>query len=174
MNNMRGVILSAGLGTRLAPVTNLINKHLLPVYDRVMAEYPLETLVRAGVKDIMIVTGEKNAGTYVNYFRDGANFGCRIVYGFQPGGDKGIADALAVAEEFCSGHQVAVILGDNYFEDDVSNEVREFADADKDGALVFFKEVENPTRYGVARTEGDKVVEIIEKPENPPSNLDQT
>ncbi len=170
---MRGVILSGGLGTRLAPITNLVNKHLLPVYDKLMGEYPLETLVKAGITDIMIVTGEKNAGTYVNYFKDGSNWGAKIVYGFQKDGNGGIAEALAVAREFCNGHKVATLLGDNYFEDDVSSYISDF-DKQERGAMIFLKEVNNPRRYGVARIDGDKIIEIVEKPINPQSNLAQT
>lgn len=166
---MKGIILSGGLGTRLRPLTYVTHKHLLPVYNKVMVEIPLATLTRAGIKDIMVVTGEENAGQYVNFLGNGGTYGCNIVYGFQsePGG---IAQAIGVAKEFCKGEKIAVILGDNYFEDDISAAAEAFIKQDT-GAKVFLYEVEDPRRYGVARFEGDKVVEILEKPENPPSNF---
>ncbi|MFH1769603.1 MAG: sugar phosphate nucleotidyltransferase [Parcubacteria group bacterium] len=170
---MRGVILCGGLGTRLLPLTKLVNKHMLPVYDRLMGEYPLEVLVKAGIKDIMIVTGEKSAGSYVNYFKNGEDFGCRLVYGFQPGGDRGISDAISVAEEFCEGDKAVVINGDNYFEDDITPYIKSFEKVEK-GAMILLTEVLDPERSGVARIENGKIVEIVEKPKNPPTNFIQT
>ncbi|MBI5465982.1 MAG: NTP transferase domain-containing protein [Candidatus Kerfeldbacteria bacterium] len=166
---MKGVILAGGLGTRLKPITNVTNKHLLPVYDRPMIYYPLETLAGAGLKDILIVSGPEHAGHFLHLLGSGKEFGLRLSYELQdePGG---IAQALGLAENFADNEPVAAILGDNIFEDDLSQAIRAFA-ADPQGAHVFLKEVSDPKRFGVAVVEGESIVEIIEKPAKPPTNL---
>lgn len=166
---MKGVILAGGLGTRLKPITNVTNKHLLPVYDRPMIYYPLETLAGAGLKDILIVSGPEHAGHFLHLLGSGKEFGLRLSYELQdePGG---IAQALGLAENFADNEPVAAILGDNIFEDDLSQAIRAFAAAPQ-GAHVFLKEVADPKRFGVAVVEGESIVEIIEKPAKPPTNL---
>src|SRR3989344_4984597 len=173
---MKGVILSGGLGTRLRPLTLVTHKHLLPVYNKIMVEIPLQTLTNAGIKDIMVVTGEENAGQYVNFLGNGSVHGCNIYYGFQKEAG-GISQAIGVARPFCEGHKVIVILGDNYFEEDITPYVADFKKMNK-GALVVFNELDDKKRLtdkGVAiLDENKKLVGIVEKPKDPPSNLAQT
>jgi glucose-1-phosphate thymidylyltransferase len=166
---MKGVILAGGLGTRLKPITLVTNKHLLPVYDRPMIYYPLETLAKAGLKDILIVSGPEHAGHFLQLLGSGKEFGVRLSYELQdePGG---IAQALGLAENFADGEPIAAILGDNIFEEDLSPAIREFS-SQAEGAHVFLKAVDDPKRFGVARVEAERIVEIIEKPTVPPTNL---
>lgn len=165
---MKGVILAGGLGTRLYPLTHVSNKHLLPVYDKPMIFYPIRTLVNAGIKDVLIVTSGPHVGHFLGVLKNGKEVGLRhLEYAYQEKPDGGIADALSLAEDFADGESVAVILGDNTTDADISKDVSNF----KDGALVFLKEVEDPQRFGVAQVEGNKITEIEEKPENPKSNL---
>jgi glucose-1-phosphate thymidylyltransferase len=166
---MKGVILAGGLGTRLRPATLVTNKHLLPVWDKPMIYYPLNTLLNAGIKDIMIVSGPEHSGHFLNLLGSGKQFGARFMYEIQdkPGG---IAHALALAENFADNEKIIVILGDNIFE----NSIKEYAEKflkKSSGAMIFLKEVKNPQRFGVAEIKGDKVVNIVEKPKNPKSNL---
>lgn len=164
---MKGVILAGGLGTRLRPLTNVTNKHLLPVYDRPMIFYPIETLVKAGVEEIIVVTGGPFAGDFLRVLKNGEEFGIkRLSYVYQEG-EGGIAHALSLAENRVEGESIAVILGDNTTDADISKEVEGF----KDGALIFLKEVLDPERFGVATLEGDKIVGIEEKPKEPKSKL---
>ena len=166
---MKGVILAGGLGTRLMPCTKVTNKHLLPVYDKPMIYYPLRTLVNAGLKDIMIVTGGNNAGDFLRLLGNGKGFGLKdISYTYQEG-EGGIADALKLAENFIDKDKMVVILGDNIIGDDISNAVNEFERQDR-GAKIFLKEVSDPERFGVAEIEGDRVINIEEKPQKPKSN----
>lgn len=165
---MKGVILAGGQGTRLHPLTSITNKHLLPVYDKPMILYPLETLKRAGLKEIMIVCGKEHAGHFMNFLGSGKDHGVKLSYSLQHGAG-GIAEALSLAEDFAEKESIAVILGDNIFEDDFSKEVNMFRN--QDGAKVFLKQVENPARFGVAEIWGDKIVGIEEKPANPKSNF---
>ncbi len=165
---MKGVILAGGLGTRLYPLTHVSNKHLLPVYDKPMIFYPIQTLVNAGIKDILIVTSGPHVGHFLGVLKNGKEVGLRhLEYAYQEKPDGGIADALSLAEDFADGESVAVILGDNTTDADISEDVKNF----KDGALVFLKEVNDPQRFGVAQVEGDKIKEIEEKPKDPKSNL---
>ncbi len=166
---MKGVILAGGLGTRLRPLTLVTNKHLLPIYNKPMIYYPLQTLARAGIKDILIVSGPEHAGHFLHLLGSGKEFGVRLSYELQdePGG---IAQALGLAESFADGGSVATILGDNIYADDLSKSIANFAREPK-GAQVFLKEVADPERFGVAEVQGDKIVKIIEKPKQPTSNL---
>jgi len=168
---MKGVILAGGLGTRLYPLTHATNKHLLPVYDKPMIYYPIQTLVKAGICDILIVVGGPHAGDFIRVLQNGKDFGIEhLEYAYQNSGDGGIADALKLAEEFADNDSVAVILGDNCTDADISKEVKEFAG----GALVFLKEVEDPKRFGIAELDAKdntKIISIVEKPDKPKSNL---
>lgn len=166
---MRGVILAGGLGTRLYPCTKVTNKHLLPVYDKPMIFYPLETLINTGIKKILIVTGTENAGDFLKLLGSGAEFGIELTYRVQDG-NEGIAKALSLAEDFVGDDRCVVILGDNIIEDNIKEDVEKFENS-KYEAMIFLKEVENPQRFGVAEVHGDKIVSIEEKPKEPKSNL---
>jgi len=167
---MKGVILAGGLGTRLHPLTKITNKHLLPIYDRPMIYYPIETLVRAGINDILIVTGGNHAGDFLKLLGNGKDFGLRhLNYTYQEG-EGGIADALSLTEYFADGQPIVVILGDNIFQSDITKAVRNFRHQGE-GAKILLKEVDDPQRFGVAELEGDKIVRIVEKPKIPKSNL---
>jgi glucose-1-phosphate thymidylyltransferase len=167
---MRGVILAGGLGTRLLPMTRVTNKHLLPVYDRPMIYYPIQQLVHAGVREILIVTGGDSAGDFLKLLRNGNDFGLdQLRYAYQEG-EGGIAEALGLAEFFAAGEPIAVILGDNLFQDSLAPAIGLFRD-EPTGAMILLKEVPDPERFGVARVEGERVVEIVEKPPKPASRL---
>jgi glucose-1-phosphate thymidylyltransferase len=167
---MKGIILAGGLGTRLYPLTKITNKHLLPIYKEPMVYYPLRTLVDAGIKDIMIVTGGNHAGDFLRLLGNGDEFGLKgINYAYQEK-EGGIAEALSLAEHFAEGEKIVVILGDNIIEKSIAQEVEAFA-LQKEGARILIKEVDNPHRFGVVELEGDKVVGIIEKPKEPKTNF---
>ena len=167
---MKGVVLAGGLGTRLLPLTRVTNKHLLPVYDKPMVFYPIQTLVDAGITDIMLVTGGNNAGDFLRLIGNGEEFGLHHMnYAYQKS-EGGIADALKLARHFVGDDRVAVMLGDNFVQGNVREAVEAF-EAQPCGAKIFLKEVDNPTDFGVAVLEGDTVIRIIEKPKQPPSNL---
>ena len=167
---MKGVILAGGLGTRLSPLTKITNKHLLPIYDKPMIYYPLQTLVNAGIEDIMIVTGGNNAGDFLRLLGNGRAFGLKwLRYSYQEG-EGGIAEALSLAEHFAEGEKIVVMLGDNVIEKNIVSAVERFREQDA-GAKIMLKEVENPSDYGVAEVEGDRVNNILEKPLVPPSNF---
>ena len=166
---MKGVILAGGLGTRLMPLTKITNKHLLPIYDRPMIFYPIETLRNAGIKDILIVTGGNSAGDFLRLLENGDELGVSLSYAYQRG-EGGIADALRLAERFAAGEPICVMLGDNLIERSIVDTVRGF-NARAQGACILLKEVEDPERFGVAVLEGDRIARIIEKPQSPPSNL---
>lgn len=166
---MKGIILAGGTGSRLAPLTNVTNKHLLPVYDKPMIYYPISTLVNAGIKDIMIVSGKGHAGQFLELLRSGKDLGANFSYGVQEEAG-GIAQALSLCEDFADQEKIVVILGDNILQDDISGAVNDFIKQEK-GAKIFLKEVENPKSFGVAEIAGDKIVNIIEKPQEPKSNL---
>lgn len=162
------MILAGGLGSRLYPLTKVTNKHLLPVYDRPMIFYPLEKLVKAGIKDIMVITGGTSSGDFLRLLENGKDFGLEhLTYAYQEG-EKGIAHALALAEHFAAGEKIVVILGDNILEKGISEEVEIFRKQEK-GARILLKEVNNPERFGVAEMKEDRIVKIIEKPLTPPS-----
>ncbi len=167
---MKGVILAGGLGTRLAPLTKITNKHLLPIYDKPMIFYPIQTLVDAGIRDLLIVTGGNNAGDFLRLLANGRAFGLpHINYTYQEG-EGGIADALRLAEHFAAGDKIVVMLGDNVIEKNIRRGVAAFQ-SQKRGARVYLKEVPNPQDYGVAELDGHRVVRIVEKPKRPKSNL---
>lgn len=166
---MKGVILAGGLGTRLYPLTHITNKHLLPVYDKPMIYYPIETLVKAGIKDILIVTSGPHVGHFLGILKNGTELGVdHLEYAYQEKPDGGIADALALAESFADNGPLTVILGDNTSDADISEAVRNF----KEGAMFFLKEVHDPERFGVASfDENKKITGIEEKPKEPKSNM---
>jgi len=167
---MKGVVLAGGLGTRLEPLTRITNKHLLPVYDKPMIYYPIQTLVDAGIRDIMIVTGGAYAGDFLRLIGNGEDFGLsRINYAYQKG-EGGIAEALGLAEEFVGDEKLVVALGDNILEKGIQAGVEAFAQQEC-GGRIFLKRVDHPWEYGIAEVEGDRIKRIIEKPENPPSDL---
>ena len=162
---MKGIILAGGSGSRLYPLTKVTNKHLLPVYDKPMIYYPLQTLIDAGISDILIVSGRGHAGHFLELLGSGNEFGVRLTYEIQEEAG-GIAQALQLAEDFAKGDDIAVILGDNIFEGGFKKEFDNF----EDGAKIFLKEVPDANRFGVAEIEGSSVVSIEEKPKNPKSN----
>lgn len=157
------------MGTRLVPLTKVTNKHLLPVYDRPMIYHSLMKMKEMGVQSALIVSGKGHAGHFLELLGSGAEFGLRLSYEVQEEAG-GIAQALALAEEFCGNESMAVMLADNIFEDSLKDEIRNFEKSDL-SAHVFLKEVENPKSYGVARFEGEKLAEILEKPASPPSKF---
>ncbi|MCD4670036.1 MAG: NTP transferase domain-containing protein [Actinomycetia bacterium] len=166
---MKGVILAGGLGSRMMPCTKVTNKHLLPVYNKPMIYYPLGTMVKAGLKDIMIVTGGNNVGDFLKLLGNGSQFGLKDMnYTYQEG-EGGIADALKLTENFVDNGKVIVMLGDNIIKDDISEAVAEF-EKQPGGARIFLKEVPDPERFGVAEIKNGKVINIEEKPKNPKSN----
>lgn len=168
---MKGVILAGGKGTRLAPLTDVTNKHLLPVYNKPMIFYPIQTLVSAGVRDIMVVVGGNYAGDFIRVLKNGKELGIRhLEYAYQDESKTGISDALSYAEDFADGEHLAVILGDNCTDQDISFPVNGFR-ARTRGATVFLKEVDDPERFGVPVFDGDKIERIIEKPKHPPNNF---
>ena len=167
---MKGIILAGGLGSRLRPLTKVTNKHLLPIYDKPMIYYPLETLCKAGIKEIMIVTGGNSAGDFLRLLGNGREFGLpHIAYTYQEG-EGGIADALKLCEHFAAGDKVVVILGDNIIQEDISDYVRRF-DAQPSGCRLLLKEVDDPERFGVAHFEGERIAGIEEKPKEPKSKF---
>jgi glucose-1-phosphate thymidylyltransferase len=164
---MKGVILAGGLGSRLYPLTRVTNKHLLPVYDRPMIFYPLQSLVDAGITDILIVTGGATSGDFLRLLRNGREFGLRgLSYAYQEG-EGGIADALSLAEYFADGEPICVILGDNIFECGIGPAVAGYPGS---GARVLLAEVEDPKRFGVPELVEGKITSIEEKPANPKSS----
>jgi glucose-1-phosphate thymidylyltransferase len=166
---MKGVILAGGLGTRLYPLTKVTNKHLLPVYDKPMIYYPIQTLINAGIDDILIVTGGNNAGDFLKLLGNGKEFGLKhINYTYQEG-EGGIAEALGLAEFFASGEKICVVLGDNIIEKNIRKAVENFR-RQKEGAKILLKEVPDPQRFGVPELKGDRIVRIEEKPKSPKSH----
>jgi glucose-1-phosphate thymidylyltransferase len=168
---MKGVILAGGLGTRLSPLTKVTNKHLLPVYDKPMILYPIECLKNAGITDILVVTGGKHAGAFVELLGNGKAWGLRkISFAYQEG-EGGIADALRLAEDFADGGKITVVLGDNLIEGNIAKSVEAFRNQPK-GARILLKEVHDPQRFGVATVDkSGKVLKIVEKPKEPETNL---
>jgi len=165
---MKGVILAGGLGMRLSPLTKITNKHLLPVYDKPMIYYPIKTLINAGIEDILIVTGGNDAGDFLRLIGNGREFGLKhINYTYQEG-QGGIADALSLAEFFADKEDICVVLGDNIIEKNIRSAVEAFK-RQKRGAKIMLKEVPDPGRFGVPELDGDRVVQIEEKPKSPKS-----
>ncbi len=166
---MKGIILAGGLGSRMRPLTNVTNKHLLPVYDRPMIFYPLQTLVDAGIRDILIVTGGNNAGDFLRLVGNGAAFGLKHVnYTYQKG-EGGIAEALGLAEHFAEGEKTVVVLGDNILQESIAPHVEAFK-RQPSGAKILIKKVPDPERFGVVVFKGNRVLAIEEKPKRPKSS----
>jgi len=167
---MKGVILAGGLATRLYPLTFATNKHLLPVYDKPMIFYPIQTLVKAGINDVLIIVSGPHAGHFIQVLRNGKEFGLsHLEFAYQENPRGGIADALSLAKDFSDSKPITVILGDNTTDADISEAVRNF----KNGALIFLKKVPDPSRFGVPnfdKKNPKKILEIIEKPKIPPSD----
>ena len=163
---MKGIVLAGGLGTRLYPLTFATNKHLLPIYDQPMIFYPIKTLVRAGITEIMVVTGGHYAGDFIRVLKNGKELGINhLEYAYQEG-EGGIAQALSLARDFADRDPLTVILGDNTTDEDISHSVRDF----RDGALIFLKKVIDPQRFGVPVFNGKKtIIRIEEKPKRPKS-----
>ena len=169
-SDLKGIILAGGLGTRLGPLTKITNKHLLPIYMKPMIYYPLELLVGAGIQDILIVTGGNHAGEFLRLLGNGQAFGLKhLNYTYQEG-EGGIAQALGLARHFSKGSRVVVVLGDNILEFGIRPYVDRFR-AQKNGARVLLKRVQDPERFGVAVLEGKKITAIEEKPKKPKSDL---
>ena len=169
LTNMKGVVLAGGTGSRLNPLTRVTNKHLLPIYDKPMVYYPIQTLVNAGIDEILLVTGGKNAGDFLRLLGNGRAFGLKhINYTYQEG-EGGIAEALGLAEYFAGDDSICVVLGDNIIEKNVCQAVESFK-KQGEGAKIILKEVEDANRFGIAEIRGNKVVGIEEKPKVPKSS----
>ena len=165
---MKGVVLAGGLGSRLRPLTSVTNKHLLPVYDQPMIYYPIQTLVNAGITDIMVVTGGNSAGDFLKLLGNGKAFGLKhLNYTYQEG-EGGIAEALALVEHFAAGEPVCVVLGDNIIEGNIAHAVKAYKEQGS-GAKIILKEVPDPERFGVPELNGAQVERIEEKPKSPKS-----
>ncbi len=166
---MKGIVLAGGTGSRLFPLTKITNKHLLPIYDKPMIFYPIQTLVEAGIKDILLVTGGRNSGDFLRLLANGKEFGlAHLNYTYQEG-EGGIADALGLAEHFADGEKICVILGDNIIEGSIKEAVQAF-EKQESGARIMLKEVTDAERFGVAEMQGSHIVGIEEKPSKPKSN----
>ncbi|HTA41388.1 MAG TPA: sugar phosphate nucleotidyltransferase [Bryobacteraceae bacterium] len=167
---MKGIVLAGGTGSRLFPLTKITNKHLLPIFDKPMIYYPIQTLVDAGISDIMVVTGGKNSGDFLRLLANGRQFGLKhISYTYQEG-EGGIADALNLCEHFADGQKICVVLGDNIIEKNIRAAVDSFRAQEK-GARILLKEVSDAERFGVAEFRGDRIIGIEEKPAHPKSNF---
>jgi glucose-1-phosphate thymidylyltransferase len=165
---LKGIVLAGGTGSRLFPLTKITNKQLLPIYDKPMIYYPIQTLVAAGIRDILLVTGGRNSGDFLRLLANGKEFGlAHLNYTYQEG-EGGIADALALAEHFADRDKICVILGDNIVEKSIAQAVREFEKQER-GARILLKEVPDAGRFGVAEMKGDHIVGIEEKPVHPKS-----
>lgn len=167
--SMKGVVLAGGRGTRLLPITKVTNKHLLPIWRKPMIYYPLERLAAAGIQDVLVVTGPEYAGHFLHLLGSGKEFGLRLSYEMQEEAG-GIAEALALAEDFADGGKSVVILGDNIFDFDLSPAVGRFGKQER-GARVFLKRVPDAARFGVAEIRGDRILKIVEKPKRPKTDL---
>jgi glucose-1-phosphate thymidylyltransferase len=166
---MKGIVLAGGTGSRLFPLTKITNKHLLPIFDKPMIYYPIQTLVEAGIQDLLIVTGGRNSGDFLRLLANGKEFGLKhINYTYQEG-EGGIAEALALAEHFSDGDKICVILGDNIIQGSIAGAVAEFKKQDR-GAKILLKEVQDAERFGVAEIAGSKIIGIEEKPAKPKSH----
>jgi glucose-1-phosphate thymidylyltransferase len=167
---MKGVVLAGGLGSRLFPLTKITNKHLLPVFDKPMIYYPIQALINAGIDDIMIVTGGNFAGHFLQLLGNGKEFGLKhLNYTYQEG-EGGIADALSLVEHFADDEAVCVVLGDNIIENNIK-QAKEDYEKQGGGAKILLKKVHDPNRFGVPELDGEKVLNIVEKPKNPKSDF---
>jgi glucose-1-phosphate thymidylyltransferase len=168
--SMKGVILAGGTGSRLLPLTKVTNKHLLPVYDKPMIYYPLECMAKAGIEEVLLVTGGNNSGDFLRLLGNGHEFGLKnLNYTYQEGAG-GIAEALGLAEHFAAGDSICLILGDNILEYSIKEACRKFRHQGQ-GAKILLSPVDNPKAYGVAEMNGDRVARIVEKPKEPKSDL---
>lgn len=165
---MKGVILAGGLGSRLLPLTRVTNKHLLPIYDKPMIYYPIETLCRAGIDEIMIVTGGSSAGDFLRLLGNGSEFGLKHINFTYQNREGGIADALKLCEHFAKGDRMVVILGDNIIQDDIGEYLKKF-EKQRSGARLLLKKVSDPERFGCPVFDGPRIVRIEEKPRLPTS-----
>lgn len=166
MTNMKGIVLAGGRATRLRPLTNITSKQLLPVYDKPMIYYPIETLIKAGIKDILIIIAPDYSGHFLNLLNDGTEFGVHFSYAVQMA-PRGIAEAFIIGKDFIGDDNVTMILGDNIFDGDFSTEIKSF----KSGGMVFAKEVNDPERFGVVEFDKNmNAISIEEKPAKPKSN----
>lgn len=166
LENMKGIVLAGGSATRLRPCTKITSKQLLPVYNRPMIYYPLNTLIKAGIKDILIIISPDYAGHFLNLLGSGKEFGARFTYEIQDE-PRGLADAFMIGEHFIGDDDVTMILGDNIFEDDLSEHIKSF----KRGGRVFAREVADPERFGIVEFDNEmNAISIEEKPKNPKSN----
>ena len=163
---MKGVVLAGGTGSRLFPLTKITNKHLLPVYDKPMIYYPIQTLVDAGIKDILVVTGGRNAGEFLRLLSNGKEFGLKHLDFTYQEGEGGIAEALDLAAHFADGHKICVILGDNIIEGSIAEAAKAFREQPS-GARILLKQVTDAERFGVAELAGNRIVGIEEKPKQP-------
>lgn len=164
---MKGIILAGGRATRLRPLTKITSKQLLPVYNKPMIYYPIETLVKSGIEDILIIVAPEYSGHFLNLLGSGRDFGAKFTYEIQEE-PRGLADAFIVGERFIGGDSVTMILGDNIFDEDFSSYIRDF----QSGGIVFAKEVPDPQRYGVIEFDDQhNVLSIVEKPQEPKSNF---
>ncbi|MEO7650095.1 MAG: sugar phosphate nucleotidyltransferase [Bryobacteraceae bacterium] len=167
---MKGVVLAGGTGSRLFPLTKITNKHLLPIFDKPMIYYPIQTLVEAGIRDILVVTGGKNAGDFLRLLANGKHFGLSHIDFTYQEGEGGIAEALGLARHFADDSKICVVLGDNIIEGSIRRAVEDFRVQER-GAKILLKEVQDAERFGVAELDGDRVIHIEEKPAAPKSNL---
>ncbi|HTZ48933.1 MAG TPA: sugar phosphate nucleotidyltransferase [Verrucomicrobiae bacterium] len=166
---MKGVVLAGGKGSRLYPLTRVTNKHLLPVYDRPMVFYPIQTLVDAGIRDIIVVTGGQNSGDFLRLLSNGKDFDLRRIHYTYQEGEGGIADALRLAEPFVEGERICVVLGDNIIETNIVDAKNTF-DRQEKGAHIILKEVSDPERFGCPEISNGKILGIEEKPKSAKSN----
>lgn len=165
---MKGIVLAGGTGSRLFPLTKITNKHLLPIYDKPMIYYPIQTLVDAGIHDIMVVTGGRNSGDFLRLLANGKEFGLSHLHYTYQEGEGGIADALRLAEHFADGDRICVVLGDNIVEKSIRGAVEAFR-AQERGAKVLLKKVDDAERFGVAEIANERIIGIEEKPQHPKS-----
>jgi len=165
---MKGVVLAGGTGSRLNPLTRVTNKHLLPVFDRPMIFYPIQTLVSAGIRDILIVTGGQNAGDFLRLLSNGKDFNLKQLHYAYQEGEGGIADALHLAEHFADGNKICVILGDNIIENNICDIAERYRNQER-GAHIILKDVPDPERFGCPEIEDGCIVRIEEKPKKPKS-----
>ncbi len=168
---MKGIVLAGGTGSRLHPLTKVTNKHLLPIGEKPMVYYPVESLVSSGVEDIMIVTGTEHVGNMLSLLGSGRNFGCNFTYRVQDRPD-GVAGALALCEDFVGDDSCTVILGDNVFSHNLKSDIEAFQAREASlKCRLFLKQVEDPSRYGIAKVEGEKITKLVEKPQEFISDL---
>lgn len=171
---MKGIILAGGLATRLRPLTWVTNKHLLPIYNKPMIYYPIEAMVKAGIKEVLISTAPDHAGDFANLLKDGSEFGLHLYYSIQNNPKGGIANAIGLAEDYVRGDKTLVILGDNIFNHNLKPVVSKFEKQDKGAVIYGIKMPDVAKQYGVVEFDKyGKVISIVEKPEHPKSDIAQ-